>query len=168
MSRETLLTDDVKSQIIRYLRAGVSYKTAAQAARISERAIHNWMKRGRQAEERVEAGEDIPDSELLYLNFVQDIAATHADVIVTAAAQVRQAGATDWRAALSLLERRAPDDWTLRREVTGVQGQPIQVEAVMARAEILLERVQPEILKLSPLEIHPNGEEPDGDGDGHH
>jgi hypothetical protein len=163
---QTVLNDDVKSTILRYLRAGVSYKTAAAAARVSDRSVANWLRRGRQARERLDAGEDIPDSEWLYVNFVSDCDFTQADVIVTAAAQVRQAGAHDWKAALSILERRAPEDWTPRREVTGPQGQPIQVEAVMARAEILLERVQPDILKLPPpYEIYPDG---DGDGDGHH
>ena len=43
--------------------------------------------------------------------------------------QITLQAPTDWRAAAFLLERRFPDDYGKRTEVTGKDGVPVKVEA---------------------------------------
>ena len=51
-----------------------------------------------------------------------------ADSAMRLVSQITLQAPTDWRAAAFLLERRFPDDYGKRSEVTGKDGGPVKVE----------------------------------------
>ncbi len=125
---------EIGEKIVNFLRAGAFIETAAAAAGITKKTFYTWLKRGA----RAETGQ--------LRQFSDDVAAAQATFEVMASAGiagVAQEG--NWQAWAWLLERKFPQRWGKRLEVSGAGGGPIDIrfkgaaraklEAAIAAAE---------------------------------
>lgn len=124
--RPTDCTPEVTAIICRELAEGLSIASACAAAGIDRATYHRWIARG---------DEGPPFSDF------RD-AATRARAAGTRGLEltVRTAADGDWRAAAWMLERRAPEDWSKRTEITGRDGGPVEVRDVTALIDAELAR----------------------------
>lgn len=120
VGRPTDCTPEVTEIVCRELRLGLSIASACAAAGITKTSYYEYHQR---------AGEGTPFS-------VFAAATTKARSEGTRGLEhtVRKAAVGDWRAAAWMLERRAPEDWSKRTEITGANGGPIEAQIVVAPA----------------------------------
>jgi hypothetical protein len=104
--RPTLLTDDVADRIVQVVTAGNYLKTAAQFAGVSQSTLMSWLARGRAAAAITERGDDLPATELPFLNFLQRVTQAETVAEVSAVTHWRRAFPEDWRAARDYLARK--------------------------------------------------------------
>lgn len=131
--KEVTQCEIIGPTIIDLIRAGMRPSTAAQAAGMGKSTISNWIKRGLEEQYKIENGAEPTPLEAPYLKFVQDMvkaeAEAQAGLVVSWFREARQG---DWKAAQAFLAKRWPDEWgdsnTLRLEVSGANGGPIQSE----------------------------------------
>jgi anti-sigma-K factor RskA len=91
MGRPTKLTKALAESILGELRAGATRTAAAESNGIPRETLSRWMAR--------------------FVTFRHEIMAAEAQAEVRATITLRQAGETDWKAALAWLERRRHADW---------------------------------------------------------
>jgi hypothetical protein len=132
-----LLTPEVEAQFMAALRSGVPIRVAAQSAGVGESTAKQWMQLGRQAVARRERGETLSEHEEACAKLATQVQRTYDETHVLLAGRIVQASAKDWRAASWMLQRRHPEVWNLpdQIEVTGRGGGPVEVAAIVARAE---------------------------------
>ena len=120
VGRPTDCTPEVTEIVCRELRLGLSIASACAAAGITKTSYYEYHQR---------ASEGPPFS-------VFAAATTKARSEGTRGLEhtVRKAAVGDWRAAAWMLERRAPEDWSKRTEITGANGGPIEAQIVVAPA----------------------------------
>lgn len=93
-------------------RAGLSASAIADYAGIGRSTFFEWMRRGREAGEALDAGVSIEASERPFLDFVDEFRRVQATTEVEALAVIgRAADSGNWRAAAWYLERAHPDKW---------------------------------------------------------
>jgi hypothetical protein len=108
MSRPTKLTPDTQAQIVKAIRAGATYKDAAESAGVAYITFNGWMQRGERGHK----------SDQLYVEFSNAVTKAQADVKIGFTAVLTKAAQDgDWRAALEYLRRRDPDNWSDRRQI---------------------------------------------------
>ena len=144
MARPTKLTPEVHEIIINSVKAGMTYRLACVRVDIDESTLYRWLTagetqvRGRYCEFRKDFQRAIADSAEVLLN------------------QIRVKTYDDWRAAAFILERRFPDDYGKRTEVTGKDGGPVKVDTKTQHVfqptqeawdEVLLKRAEFERLR---------------------
>jgi hypothetical protein len=114
--RPPKLTAEVQEAIVRAVRAGATYRTAAQAAGIAESTFRLWRSQARQGKKQ-------------YLAFLAAIKKAQAEFLCECAARVLAAGLETWQANAWMLERRAPDEYgppkmaELSRRITELERQ---------------------------------------------
>lgn len=117
------LTPEIAANIIQYIKSGSSLKHAAEHTGLSERTLHNWLERGRAAEDANTPGKDVH-----FLHFFRSVAVSRAQVAVKIAATIISATQKDWRAGAWWLERTFPNEWGRKRlELTGNDDRPIRM-----------------------------------------
>jgi hypothetical protein len=135
MSRPTALTPDVQGRVVDAIRGGVTLKEAAAYAGVTDRTILNWMRRGEEAAQGLEAADELavagecrdrPDRE--FVQFFRSVSAARAEVYLDAVATIQLAirgtptrnetgevvgwqRFPDWRAAAWFLEHGDPTQW---------------------------------------------------------
>lgn len=111
----------VKDAIINAVAVGVPRKFAAQAAGVSETALHRALKNGREILARVEGGiverDDLTENDELYASFAEGVEKADGQAVSYAVAIVRQHMPKNWPAAMTWLERRHPAFFARRVEV---------------------------------------------------
>ncbi len=97
--RPTKLTPELHAEIVRTVKAGNYFETAAAMAGVERATLREWIKRGVRAKTGA------------YAAFAADIeqAMAHAEVVDVIG--IRKAGEKEWTARAWLLERRFPDRW---------------------------------------------------------
>ena len=104
--RPTKLTPAVQARIVAHLRAGNYIETAAAAAGITKETLYDWLRRG--AAETFGPHRQFSDA-------VQEAqAAAETDMVRLVATAAKE----QWQAAAWHLERKFPDRWGRRTEVT--------------------------------------------------
>lgn len=129
LGRPTLLTDEVRERIVSAVAGGAYFDDAAQFAGITERTFYNWIRRGKDAQEIMEAGGEIPDSEIPFLQFLQEVERARANAVMRNLTLIQTAASNgSWQAAAWYLERTNPRKWGRHEtyEVTGLEGMPAQ------------------------------------------
>lgn len=121
MARPTKLTPEVHARIVKGVRAGAHFKTAAEAAGVSEATFHRWMKAGSEAKSGIQH------------DLYEDVKRAAAELEVELAARIGKAAVEEWRAALALLERRHPERWGRHQthQHTGPDGEPLRLGEVI-------------------------------------
>jgi hypothetical protein len=111
-----------RAAIIEALERGNTLTHACALAGISRTLVYQWLAKG-------EAAKD-PNS--TFRRFAEDVARANATVADEAIGTIRNAMPDDWRAAMTFLERRFPDEFAKRErhEVAGPNDGPITVELV--------------------------------------
>lgn len=131
MSRPSKLTDETKRKLVLALRAGNDQKVAAQMAGIGETTFYRWLELAEQ-----------PDAKKEYREFRELIQRTIAEAEIDAIARIQQAASNGrWQAAAWWLERKYPERWgrndKIRAEISGPNGEPIQIDIEEAKKAIL-------------------------------
>lgn len=118
VGRPTDCTPEVTEIVCRELRLGLSIASACAAAGITKTSYYEYHQR---------ASEGPPFS-------VFAAATTKARSEGTRGLEhtVRKAAVGDWRAAAWMLERRAPEDWSKRTEITGKDGGAVEVQVIVS------------------------------------
>ena len=94
----TKLSDEKAKQLIELVRQGHHRETACAAVRIARQTLHNWLKAGRDGDER-------------WAEFAREFDAAEATFEIAWVGRIVELGQNDWRALFTLLERRAPLRW---------------------------------------------------------
>lgn len=126
--------------IIDLVRAGMRPSKAGQAVGLSRQTVSHWINRGIAEQVRIEDGQDPLEEEEVYLNFTIDLAKAEAESQAgLVLAWFKEARQGDWKAAQAFLAKRFPDEWgdsnTLKLEVTGAGGGPIQAVHYVAEED---------------------------------
>jgi hypothetical protein len=132
MARPTKLTPQVEAAIMQALRGGMTRTAAAESNGIPRETMSRWMAR--------------------FVTFRHAVATAEAQAEVRATITLRQAGETDWRAALAWLERRRSADWgkvdrleivaSIRRLVQEAGLGPEVEEEAVAEAQAVIRAVR--------------------------
>lgn len=117
--------------VVDLVRAGMRPHKAGEAVGLSRKTVNGWMNRGANELARIEKGEEPIEVEKPYAEFAQNLvkaeAESQAGLVLAWFKEARQG---DWKAAQAFLSKRFPDEWgdsnTVRLEVSGVNGGPIQ------------------------------------------
>jgi hypothetical protein len=123
MTRPTKLTPEVQEVISRELRIGMTRRIACEVANVDYATFARWMQKAETP------GDDDP-SVIACREFRDVVRKAEAESVRSLAAEVRKAVKRDWRAAAWLLERRCPEDYARRTEISGPNGGPIEVADV--------------------------------------
>jgi len=94
----TKLSDEKAKQLIELVRQGHHKETACAAVRIARQTLHNWLKAGREGDER-------------WADFAREFDAAEATFEMQWVGRIVELGQSDWRALFTLLERRSPLRW---------------------------------------------------------
>ena len=109
--RRTKLNPEIAKAVVEAITAGNTHSVACDYAGISESAFYNWIKRGRDAVEAVDSDEEIPDSELIYVEFMEGVKKATANAVARNVLIIQKAAKRSWQAAAWWLERRFPQDF---------------------------------------------------------
>lgn len=154
VGRKTLLTPEMTATITDLLRRGNYLSTVAKAVGLNPSTLQVWLKRGNDliAEDR-----EYDDYEQQFVDYALEVEKARARAEINAVEVIRSASTTQWQAAAWYLERTNNSQWgrTVRTEVTGAEGGPIQVDAdsVMRKLEALQQRyVEADVVQDAELE----------------
>ena len=114
--RPTKLTPATQAKILESIRAGLTHKLACMRVGVNDSTFYRWLQEGSQAR----SGR--------YKDFHDEVMRANADSAEVLLNQIRIKAYEDWRAAAFILERRFPDDYGKRTELTGKDGGPVIVE----------------------------------------
>lgn len=156
IGRPTKLTPEVHDRIVSLIRAGNYAEVAAVHVGIHPSSYYLWMQKGRDhIEACLTVDGERPDFEpTVYSEFYESVKAAESKGEVSAVGVIQKAmdvgddkkswskAVRAWPAAMTYLERKFPERWSRgeRREITGKDGGPVQVEA----SPIPLSRLPPE------------------------
>ena len=107
------LTEEMIDKICGYLQEGNYLTTVAKLCRIDNVTLHRWLATGR---EHIAAG----DENSIYAKLVVRLEEADAKCEAYLVACVKNGGATDWKAAMTMLERKykkRDENWTSKQEV---------------------------------------------------
>ena len=118
MARPTKLTPELQGKICEILSKGNSITTACQSVGISDTTFRRWK----------EQGDKEPDS--VHGEFVEAMQKAESDAKQALLAHVQDAAPQHWQAAMTILERRWPNEFGRRdrMEVHAKIGPAIEVE----------------------------------------
>lgn len=119
MAARSKFTAERRKAIIEALERGNTLTHAAALAGVSRETIYDWLQKGDKA----------TDPASTYKRFAEDVARANALVADHAIGKITSAMPDDWRAAMTFLERRFPDEYAKRErhEVSGPKGEPVKV-----------------------------------------
>lgn len=109
MPRILKLTPALIEKIVGYLRAGAYIETAAAAAGISKQTLYNWLRRAADENER----------DPIFAKFAAAVEEAQALAEVRDIALIGKAAETQWQAAAWRLERKSPERWGRKVELSG-------------------------------------------------
>ncbi|MDV2988562.1 MAG: hypothetical protein P3T54_00150 [Dehalogenimonas sp.] len=144
VGRPTALTQEVQSKILAAISLGSYIDVACKAAGITRQSFYHWM----------EKGEDDPEKNYqaapLFRNFRAAVLEAEAVAEIRLLSQAQKGGPQS-SAAMMVMSRRWRERWaeTVKTEVTGKDGGPIQVEDVRQK---LFDRISnlADTVKASP------------------
>ena len=116
MARPTKLTPDVQEAIVDGINAGLTFRLSCARAGVNPATFYRWLGTG----ETANVGR--------YREFCDAVERAKADSALRLVSQITLQAPADWRAAAFMLERRFPDDYGRRTEVTGKDGGPVKVD----------------------------------------
>ena len=133
MARPTKLNQATHDKIVKAIAAGAYAIVAAKAAGVSETTYYRWLEQGSK-----------PDASPAFRAFWESVKEAEAAAEIANVALIRQAAqAGTWQAAAWYLERKHSDRWgrtsKLQAELSGPNGDPIQVEDTRAALLALLD-----------------------------
>ena len=116
MARPTKLTPEVQDLIVDGINAGLTFRLTCARAGVNPGTFYRWLEKGEAAQTGV------------YREFCDAVERAKADSALRLVSQITLQAPTDWRAAAFMLERRFPEDYGKRTEITGKDGGPVEVD----------------------------------------
>lgn len=130
MGRPSKLTPESAKKIVDAIAAGNYLEVAAAHGGVVYSTLNEWMKKG----ERATTGD--------YREFYESVKRAEADAEMLRIARISKAGSEgNWTADAWYLERRYPDRWGRRTEVSGAGGGPITFEVIEDARKRIASRV---------------------------
>jgi transposase len=122
IGRPKKLTSQFVKKFTALIRDGNYPECAAMASGISARTYYRWMEQGCKDEKANRNTE--------FFQFCQSVKKAGAQAQVQLVANVFAAASKHWQAAMTMLERRWPDQWGKRERVdqTSPEGEPLDVQ----------------------------------------
>ena len=114
--RPTKLTPEVQEVIVDGINAGLTFGLTCARAGVTYATFYNWLEKGEAAKSGA------------LMEFFDAVERAKADSALRLVSQITLQAPTDWRAAAFMLERRFPDDYGKRSEITGKDGGPVKVD----------------------------------------
>ncbi len=121
--RRSKLTPELQDKIVKVIRAGNYACVAAEYAGIGETTFYRWLEQG-------EAEDSGP-----YREFREAVKSAEREAEIRAVATVQGHMATNWQAAMTFLERKFPQRWGRRLDVTSGGNDISRVEFVIVDPE---------------------------------
>ena len=118
-------TPDVVDQIVAAVLAGNYVSTASAAAGIHRGTYYSWMKRGEVASDARMRAEPVTTDDGGFADFYDRVSQATARAEMDAVADVREGKSVKWVAAMTYLERRAPERWG-RREGRNANAEVVE------------------------------------------
>jgi hypothetical protein len=169
MARPTDLTHELADQIARFVRASNWPVTAAGAAGVPQRTFFRWMARGRTADEIDQEGGVVPESELPFWQFWQQIKRAESESEVIAVGHLMKDMPRAPTAVIQWLERLFRDRWTRGEhrqvELSGADGGPIEVQSARDRIRAKLQEMHDRGIFTQSDAGEAHERESDSDGD---
>ena len=110
------MTPEVQGLIVDGINAGLTFRLTCARVGVHPGTFYRWLETG----EKAKTGR--------YREFYDAVERAKADSALRLVSQITLQAPTDWRAAAFMLERRFPDDYGKRTEVTGKDGGPVKVD----------------------------------------
>lgn len=156
--RPSLLTPQRAEMILEAMRVGNYFHVCCEYAGVSRATGYGWLQRARDAKAMAEEhGVAIPETEQVYVHFLDDVTQARAQAEIRLVANVAKAATEDWRAGVEILKRGFRENW--RDEATIKHAGSVDIKADESLAN--LEKVAQIMLESSP-----NGAVANGDGAG--
>jgi hypothetical protein len=114
----TRLTRQRHDKIVDIIKEGNYENIAWMKSAISEQTYFNWKGRGEEALALRNSGKRVPDGELIYLEFFEDVKEAIATAEEYAVSKVRVHMDDSWQAAMTFLERKYPERWGKKDRLT--------------------------------------------------
>src|SRR5699024_6181834 len=126
--RKPFLTSEMIELICELIASGKFDKEVASIIGVSEVSWHNWKRRGKEIQEKLQANDSykLTTREQLYLDFYESLNKAYAKAEMEAINDIRQASKKDWRAAAWFLERRYRWNWSKVAKATGTTPEHLQ------------------------------------------
>jgi len=126
--RKPFLTSEMIELICELIASGKFDKEVASIIGVSEVSWHNWKRRGKEIQEKLQANDSykLTTREQLYLDFYESLNKAYAKAEMEAINDIRQASKKDWRAAAWFLERRYRGNWSKVAKATGTTPEHLQ------------------------------------------
>jgi hypothetical protein len=138
LGRPTALTPEVHARIVEAVETGATYELAASYGGVSYVTLNNWRNRGQAELDRVANNPraSIRKNEQPFVDFFNAIKNAEGKAAMKWLQMIDDAMPENWQAAAWKLERRYPDDYGRRTELTGKGGGPVEVDVSDARDAI--------------------------------
>ena len=117
--RRSKLTPELQDKIVKVIRAGNYACVAAEFACIGETTFYRWLEQG-------EAEESGP-----YREFREAVKSAEREAEIRAVATVQGHMGKSWQAAMTFLERKFPQRWGRRLDVTSGGNEISRIEVVI-------------------------------------
>lgn len=137
--------------IIRTVALGVPDNVACQAAGIHRSTLSRWKARAAELEGMDEDALD--DDQRRLRDFCNSLTRAEAQSVGFAVAMIRKAMPSDWRAAVALIERRFPGDFSKRIEV---QTDPVDRKPATADADLAARAQETFLAAALPDDLSPD------------
>ena len=127
--------------ILNSIKIGTPKRYAAMASGLSEAQFYVWVEK--------------------YPEFAEAVKSAEAEAVQMHVARVTKAAEKQWQASAWMLERRFRDDFALRQEITGKDGEPIGLGNVTKEdLQDALKEVRGEVKRASTPTRRPSADQP--------
>ena len=142
LGRKSKLTRDVHDAIIKSLIFGASNFAAANAAGIDERSFYRWIERGEAAEEVEDDGQSVRTSEIVFLQFCQDVRRARGHAVSSAEQRLFFEDPGTWlMRGPQARTRHDRDGWSQQVAVIAPTDGPDRVDTGLSLGEDFIEEV---------------------------
>lgn len=192
--RPSLLTPEVQDRIVDLILDGAYQESAAVAAGVGKSTFYVWKQKGESARVMRDNGEEVPETDVPYLEFLEAInwARAKSETQVVATLQRAALGEVvsevhEWqtedgtehrritfkepnvRALTTFLERSFPERYSRRVELAGPEGAAIPLEVEMSARDVLKDALGLVAERLGVVHSTPDeagaSDEPDPQGE---
>lgn len=141
-----ILQETVRKRLIGALATGNYASIACRYAGVSYDSFADWLREGRIAREKEDAGGSLSDREEFFLLFLRDVEDAEARAEIQVVGNLMVQSRNSPQAALGFLSVRFPERWRQKTavEVSGPDGGPIALSPVLAQIpdDALEERIR--------------------------
>jgi transposase-like protein len=137
--RNTKLTSGLQSELLAMLTTGAYIEHACKAVGLHPATYYNWINLGQEYANDLELGKTPNKKSRVFFEFFEAVERARARTATRVVGLVMRAAEKDWRAGAFWLERSFPKEWGRQRlEVSGPDGEPIEVESSSSNVLIVL------------------------------